>query len=187
MSEQQKFGFDIESMIINKYGLKKNESYTGVYDALTQSNINVQIKSFKNKTSICLGDLKRNFSKSELFVLIIYNYDTNFNHIKTHFLKVKDYKKYNKLFYFEKYNEFYDQFMLISNSYEDDDKWKLLRLKYTNMYKETHNIVRMNPKRDHKKQKRIQCSIPYKLLKTFMDNFEEITEEEFIELNLKGE
>ena len=71
MSEQQKFGFDIESMIINKYGLKKNESYTGVYDALTQSNINVQIKTFKNKTSICLGDLKRNFSKSELFVLII--------------------------------------------------------------------------------------------------------------------
>ena len=187
MSEHQIFGFFIQDKLIEEYNLMKDKSYTGVYDAFTKYNMNIQIKTNKNKTAIYMGDIKRNFSKDEPFILIIYNYDSNYNHIKTYFILVDDYKKYNELFYFDEYDEFCDEFKNISNSHEDDSKWKLLRLKYTKRYKEKHKLTRMNPKRDHKKQKRIQCSIPYKFLKEFMDNFKVLTEEEFNNLNLKGE
>ena len=177
MSERQKNGFNIENRIIEEYGFTKSENYTAIYDAVSKTGINVQIKSFKNKTSVCMGDLKRNFNKEEPFILIFYNYDSNYNCIKTYAFIVRDYKKYNEMFYFEQYNDFYYEFMNnISNDPKDDKVWKALSKKYKTEYNKVHSMTRMNPKRDHKHQKRIQCSIPYKFIDSFVREFEELTE-----------
>jgi len=45
----------------------------------------------------------------------------------------------------------------ISNDRSDDNKWKQFRLKWKEKYGDS--IISLRFKRDHKKQKRIQCGI----------------------------
>lgn len=172
MPERQMFGFMAESTIIKKENLVKSDSYTAEYDAYTQDNIPVQIKTVKNRQAICMGDLKKNFTKDHKFILYILNYFSNSDKVKLYKITIDDIKKYTDLFYFDQYEEFWEEFKQMPHGREYDTQWKALRLKYQRLYKSTPRIVNMNPKRDHKIQKRIQCSIPKKHFEEFLRLFD---------------
>jgi hypothetical protein len=53
--------------------------------------------------------------------------------------------------------EMLDEMSTISNDKSDDSKWKQFRLKWKERY--GNSIISLRFKRDHKKQKRIQCGI----------------------------
>lgn len=171
MSERQKLGFLFEQEIIKKENLNKCELYTDAFDAYNDKNIAVQIKSRKNNTSLCLGDLKRNFTKTEPFILYIVDYDIPHNYFKTYKVYIDDYNLYNQLFYFAEYDDFWNEFKEIPNDRKYDSLWRQCRKKYAKLYKDGHSITTMNPKRDHKKQKRIQCSISNNNIEKFLNLF----------------
>lgn len=171
MAERQAFGFLIEKEIIKKEQLLKSETYTAEYDAFTSDNIPVQIKTVKNNQAICMGDIKRNFTKKKPFILYVYNYFSNKNKSKLYKIYVDDFSKYNELFYFDDYEMFWNELSALSNDREMDSQWKVIRLKYKKLFNSVERITSMNPKRDHKNQKRIQCSIPRKKFDIFLDLF----------------
>ena len=166
--ERQAEGFKFESETIKHFSLDKEKNYTGEFDAY-KDNIPYSIKLSKKGNSICLGDLKRNMEKEKDFYMIIKIGEKIFKGFI-------EYAKYIKLFNFPEYDEFKNKFDLISNSHSDDLKWKQLREEYTKKYKSTNTITSINPKRDHKKQKRIQCSIPNSKINDFLSkfNFEQV-------------
>lgn len=186
MSERQEHGLLYENYIKNNFILSpksKDENktevggYTAVYDAHgalidhpEYGDVWHSIKAFKNCGSIGMADLERNFSHTHPFVLWAVNYfckskdsPTLETPVKIYRVHIDDYELYNNLFMFNKYNDFYEAFVNqkeVTNSHEDDSKWRALRLKYQIFFNEERpRIVTMNPKRDHKHQHRIQCSI----------------------------
>lgn len=64
-----------------------------------------------------------------------------------------------------------EEMKYITNLKEDDDKWKLYCKKYKTLWENRPRDCSIHFKRDHKKQKRIQCGINNrcftKLKKTF--------------------
>ena len=69
---------------------------------------------------------------------------------------------------FEMDDEMKQELKKITNLRSDDNIWKLFIRKYRNSYPKT-NLIKLRFKRDHKKQKRIQCAISYN---NFISNFE---------------
>ena len=59
----------------------------------------------------------------------------------------------------------------ISNDRSDDGKWKEFRKKWNLLYKKFNNnpVITLRFKRDHKKQKRIQCGISSSNFKKLID------------------
>ena len=59
-------------------------------------------------------------------------------------------------------NQFKNIFDGISNSKEDDQKWKSRMKDFKDLWNSQETIIQVHPKRDHKKQKRVQCSVKKK-------------------------
>ena len=57
----------------------------------------------------------------------------------------------------------------ITNSRSDDSKWKTRRLEYVQLWKNSNSKFTINFKRDHKNQKRVQCSLSKNNYKTFSE------------------
>lgn len=82
-----------------------------------------------------------------------------------------NHNKFTNYLNFDKYNDMmYQEMHTISNSYDDDNKWKIFREKYKSLWP----IINIRFKRDHKKQKRIQCAISWCNFNTFTNEFENI-------------
>jgi hypothetical protein len=159
--ERQKHGFIYEDYIIQKYQLIKNIKYNGHFDAITTNNIPVQIKYIKNKSEICLGDFRRNMNIDVDFIFHVGFYINSENEYKTinEFTLMIDHEKWNSFFSFEHYDELVQEFNLISNMKIDDFRFREMNFKYRKLFGK--RIVSLRLKRDHKHQKRIQCSILY--------------------------
>lgn len=168
-NERQKHGFQYELKTIEKYKLVKAESYTCPYDAYYH-DIPVQIKCIKFGSNIEMGDYIRNKSKDQNFILIIgfwYGNKTNIIKEEILFINHESFKEYLR---FDYDNELIQEMKLISNSREDDIKWKLFCNKYKKLWPKS-NLLHLRFKRDHKKQKRIQCAIPWRLFNQFCKQF----------------
>lgn len=162
--ERQKHGFIFENYIKDKYGVILNSNYTAEWDGIYKG-FPVSIKYIKKGNSIDLGSLFRQSNITTDFYLFV-NFYENPKDIKDSNTYILFIKHEQWLKYFMPLDKFYDIFKdaldSVSNDIKDDTKWSILRLKCINFWKEnTNNIITVNGKRDHKKQKRWQCSISY--------------------------
>lgn len=123
-------------------------------------DIPVSIKCCKLKSSIDFGDLKRQINITNNFILYVGFWKID---------KYKIYQEYKLLIkkqywtnYFGNVNiisDMLNDMKNISNNKIDDNNWKRFIYKYKELY--GNSIISLRFKRDHKKQKRIQCGIMY--------------------------
>lgn len=183
MTERQIHGFKYEEYVKNKYSLLdyEKDNYISKWDAVYKG-IPVSIKTHKIGT-VELGDYFRQENIDEDFFMIIgfWEDSTSKEIVEQHILFIP-YKEWNKCFS-NKVSD-YLIYMLnnITNKYEDDIKWKKMIENANNIWKQnTNRMIKPLYKRDHKKQKRIQCGInKTNMYSYFIPKFE-IKEEDFIE------
>lgn len=195
--ERQSHGFIYEKRVIENYEnlmsyeeycdvypcIENESRYTSKYDAIDMSKKGknyigkpVQIKNIKHKSSIDLGDVFRNANKEENFDLYVGFWKNNkLNIIEEYFINV-DFKKWNDLFSYDNYEEWKHWIKYeVSNSYDYDDQWKIDCDKRKKSW--GHNrIIQPRFKRDHKKQRRIQCGVSYKNFIEFFINKKIVSE-----------
>jgi hypothetical protein len=162
-SERQGHGLVYEDHVIEKYKLIKADNYTSPYDAFYNDAgvvYPVQIKAIKMGAAIEMGDLKRNITKKEDFILVVGFWETTKVNIVREDILYVDHLKYRQYVECHNYDDMKNDMSKISNDRTDDSKWK----EFCNKYKCTwspSNIFDVRFKRDHKKQKRIQCAISW--------------------------
>lgn len=179
-TERQAHGFNFEDFIINKYNIIKSEEYTAKWDGFLPCGIPVSIKHIKKGNAIDLADLFRQASIIEDFVLIVGYYDGLEEDIYHLYFPKGSWHSY-----FLDLNQFEDKFKKaltsVTNNPCDDEKWDMLRKDCVAFWKkQTSSFITVNGKRDHKKQKRWQCSInKTNFFKEFLPKFQ-ISEEELV-------
>ena len=168
-NERQKHGFQYESQTIEKYKLNKVESYTCPFDAYFK-DIPVQIKCIKLGSNIEMGDYIRNKTKNKNFILIVGFWSGEKTNITKEEILYIDHTVFKNYLHFNFDKEMMHDMKPITNSRDDDLKWKLFCAKYKKLWSNS-NLLRLRFKRDHKKQKRIQCAIPWRLFNQFCKQF----------------
>lgn len=178
--ERQLHGFKYEKSIILKFNLIKSDNYVSIWDAYTSSGHPVSIKLEKKGSDIELGDFFRNINCHQDFYLVVGFWENTKTNITEEKILFIPWKEWHNLFDDTFINPFKELLNNISNLKEDDDKWKKQISQFRNDWKDkTKNLIRPRFKRDHKKQKRIQCAINNKdFYKYFLYNYE-ISEKEF--------
>lgn len=163
MAERQWHGFTFEKYVEENYGVnREGKKYTDKWDG-ELNNHPVSIKHIKKGNAIDLADLFRQASIDEDFYLIVDFYETltvsDSDEIHILYIPKEAWKSYfMPLDKFEK--KFRNALDSVTNSPEDDAKWTELRTDCVNYWKQnTNKCITVNGKRDHKKQKRWQCSI----------------------------
>jgi hypothetical protein len=161
MAERQKHGFEYEKLKINENNLIKEENYTAKWDTFEIYNgtkTPVSIKCIGINSSIDFGDFKRQTEIDEDFILYIGFWKVNKNNIVEEYKVLINKNVWNNYFGDKSIiQSMLDEMKSISNDYSDDNKWKDYRKKYKELYGKS--IISLRFKRDHKKQKRIQCGI----------------------------
>lgn len=156
--ERQYHGFVYEDVVRSKYDIAKsdNRRYNGYI-----KNIPVMITTCKKGTEICLSDIFKISQIEEDIVLIVGVWDNFRNNIVDEYIcKIpKDFIKRNIVYNILPIMS--DLLNTISNDESDDLIWKREISKIRTKWNSTNTILRPRFKRDHKKQKRIQCSIRY--------------------------
>lgn len=159
MAERQIAGFDFEHYVENELGVNRNgHNYTDKWDG-DINGFPISIKHTAQGQAICCADLFRQASIAEDFIMIVDYYTNNSNDI--HFLYIPG-KAWHS--YFMDLEDFEEKFRTalnnVSNDKTDDIKWTKYRKDCVAFWKEhTNKIITVNGKRDHKDQKRWQCSI----------------------------
>lgn len=180
-TERQAHGFIFEDDIINKYNIQKNYDYIGKWDGYLASGIPVSIKHIKQGNAIDLADLFRQAAITEEFILIIgfYNDITPDDIYILHFPTGQWHNYFLDVSSFE--DKFKNALASVSNDSSDDAKWSSLRKECVKFWKQnTNSYITVNGKRDHKTQKRWQCSInKTNFFKEFLPKFQ-ISEEDLI-------
>lgn len=179
---KQCHGFHYEQRVIQKFKLQKAQSYTSPYDAHHEM-LNVQIKCMQHGSSVEFGDYLRNKQKTSNFILIVgFWKNEKDNIIQEHIFDVNATNLTKNLYY--PYDDImYNEMSLITNLYEDDMKWKLFCQKHRLQWKEFHNNMDLRFRRDHKKQKRIQCGVSWKNYQAwFMEDMKRYSHDEFCHL-----
>lgn len=183
---RQQHGFDYQDYVIEQLNLSPSENYISKDDAYVIEKEGivypVQIKFIKKDASIELGSYVRNKEKNKDFVLIIGFWEGIKGNIVEEYVLYPPFEWWRSLFIApENFDEEMVRFLNdISNNYSDDDKWKIGCKKFIRQWKNYWKInngkfekqwqesypdrlIIPRFKRDHKKQKRIQCAIPNKL------------------------
>lgn len=186
MPARQQHGFDYQDYVVGQLDLFPSENYTSKDDAYIMEKNGiiypVQIKFIKKGASIELGSYTRNKEKDRDFVLIIGFWEGLKGNIIEEYILYPPLEWWKSLFVApENFDEEMFYFLnQISNDYSDDVNWKTGCKKLITQWKDYWEIVHEDfeekwqedypdrlvvPrfKRDHKKQKRIQCAIPNKL------------------------
>lgn len=146
--------------MIEKYSLTPTEKYTSKWDAY-HGLIPVSIKTKKINCALEMGDIFRQASIEEDFLIIAGFWSgVKTNIVKELILKIPA-SYWRSQFNQEVLSEYRDIFTGITNSKEDDDAWKERMTNAKSRWRELspESIITPHFKRDHKTQKRIQCSI----------------------------
>mgnify|MGYP003137363895 FL=1 len=168
MAARQGHGFRNEQRIIEKYGLEDVSGYTDKWDAYAPVvvagdkkyfNVPVQIKTIREGGSIDMGDVFRHSKTSEDFILHVDFYDKGNKRkiVESHILYI-DIKRWKPFFDFEDWGFLRECLDNITNDHSDDARWGEMRNMMHKLWGD-HRPIKLAPKRDHKKQKRIQCTI----------------------------
>jgi len=196
MAARQEHGFINEEIICKERGYltwKEYEerhpehgsltgSYTAPFDAIDLQRPGdkfhgkpIQIKTIKRGCAVDMGDIFRNAAKEGDFELIIEFYDklgpTKIpNIVESHTVQV-DCDKWKSLFKFDKYPAWKDWIGSVSNDHAYDQQWKAERDERRQDWGR-ERIVQPRFKRDHKTQRRIQCSVAYNRVGEFLRKIE---------------
>jgi len=168
MAARQKHGFDNEKKIIGANGLRSAKGYTNKWDAyadiahvgnMKYYDLPVQIKTIRKGGSVDMGDVFRHSKTDQDFILHVEFYDKKDKTkiMESHILYI-DIGKWKTLFEFGDYNFLRECLGRITNKHSDDIRWKKMMFEMKSRWGD--RPVKLAPKRDHKKQKRIQCTIP---------------------------
>jgi len=172
MAERQNHGFLYENLKIKQNNLIKSDNYTSkwdTYEVYDGVEIPVSIKCVGVNASIDFGDFKRQTEVDRDFILYVGFWKGKKTNIVEEYKVLINKDIWNSYFgdktiITNMNNELKD----ISNDYSDDLKWTQYRNKYKSLYGDS--IISLRFKRDHKKQKRIQCGITKKNFITFLLN-----------------
>lgn len=158
-TERQGHGFLFEDKVFEKYGVEKAVGYTDKWDG-TINGYPVSIKCEKYGSDIEMADFTRNALNKESFYLIVgFWKGDKTNIVEEHILFING-NEWHELFPEHFVDDFKDMLANITNDHSDDAKWRQMMNEQKSKWKdETDNLVRPRFKRDHKKQKRIQCAI----------------------------
>lgn len=161
MSERQRHGFAYEQYVIDTYDLEKAQEYTSVWDARTRDDQTpVSIKTKRLGGNVEMGSFSRNAYGDESFFLAVGFWQWRKTRIVEEHVLYIPRSYWDAQFPDEDLNEeVLNMFDGITNSYADDAKWRERRRDIVNRWNELNTIIRIHPKRDHKKQRRVQCSI----------------------------
>jgi hypothetical protein len=201
MSARQDHGFINEAKVCKRNGLVKwkdfvkqnpqyasgQQDYTSVWDAIDTrvktsgkyGYLPVQIKTIKEGAAVELGDIFRNSKKDEAFRLIVDFWDPSDN-TKTKIVRTVDVTidpaKWKAHFNFPDYDEWKTWIGGVSNCRSYDDIWKNEREQRKSDWntKNPESLVTPTFKRDHKKQKRIQCSVNSRNFDNFIESVKKI-------------
>lgn len=157
--ERQSHGFSFEQSMAKKYNIILSNNYTDKWDGRI-NEFPVSIKTEKYGTDIEMADVFRQMNVNEDFYLIVGFWNENkSNIIEQHLLKING-EEYSSLFNHSFIPQLRGLLDNITNDKNDDNKWKTQTANIRSAWKEkTPNLIRLRFKRDHKKQKRIQCAI----------------------------
>lgn len=161
--ERQRHGFDFETFIKAKFAIEPcNEGhYTYKWDGML-NGYPVSIKTEQLGSDIEMASFERNATNKDSFYLIVgFWKDSKDNIITIETLFIEG-QEWHQLFDEDIVNECKEFLTTITNDYSDDEAWvqgcKNLKKKWQS---NTLNLIRPRFKRDHKKQKRMQCAINY--------------------------
>ena len=186
-SERQGHGFTFEEYVEQFYNVDRSQegygkNYTDRWDGKADDYA-VSIKHIKKGNAVDLGDIFRQAITDEDFFMIVDFYETptvsESDEIHFLFIPANNWRSYFlPLEQFE--TKFKNALNAVTNNHEDDAKWTKLRNECVTFWKNNSvDLITANGKRDHKKQKRWQCSInKTNFFKEFLPKYE-ITEEEF--------
>lgn len=157
--ERQNHGFKFEKSIMEKYNIIPSTDYTAKWDGFLD-DVPVSIKVEQYGSDIELADFRRNATNTEDFYLIVGFWEgqkDNIVDIQVLYISGDEWHELFPSHFIEDFQSLLDN---ITNSHDDDEKWKAMtKQARKNWQKETSNLVRPRFKRDHKTQKRIQCAI----------------------------
>jgi len=176
MVARQAHGFSNEKRIIEEHNLidvSKTEGYTSKWDAIapealilgTQrrvTDVPTSIKTICHGNSVDMGDVFRHAKNTEDFILQVDFYvgsKKDLDIVESHKIYI-DSQTWATLFKFDHYDYLRDCVRKITNHENDDPKWRNMMKKMHDLWEKPKRIVHLAPKRDHKKQKRVQCTIP---------------------------
>lgn len=162
---RQGHGIVYEHDVIERFNLNKSLSSTSLFDAHTQSGIPVSIKNNKAGTNYGLGGMLRQSLIDEPFILVAGCWRSSISRAKP---------EHEFIYFFDDpcvwrenfdeniINEYLELIISITNNKSDDEHWRenidRLRLKWNFLFKKNPSIIPA-PKRDHKNQKRLQCTM----------------------------
>ncbi len=170
MAERQEHAFKYEKRIILENNITKSEGYTDKWDAYEEGKP-VSVKNIKKNSSVDFGDFRRQTMLKEDFILYVGFWSTDKDNIVEEYKILIKYENWIKYFGDTSIvDDMMAEMKLISNDYLDDPKWKQFRKKWGDLYKKDNSnpMVALRFKRDHKKQKRIQCGISSKNFKKLL-------------------
>lgn len=157
--ERQNHGFKFEKSIMEDYNIIPSIDYTAKWDGFLDG-VPVSIKVEQYGSDIELADFRRNATNTEDFYLIVGFWEgqkDNIVDIQVLYISGDEWHELFPSHFIEDFQSLLDN---ITNSHDDDEKWKTItRQARKNWQNETSNLVRPRFKRDHKTQKRIQCAI----------------------------
>ena len=174
MAERQWFGFKYQKEFCQKNNLIENKNYTDKFDTKIK-NLGCQIKTYKSNCELMMADPFRYLKNKEDFILVVANRNDKDEIISERKILIKN----NKLQSFFKEQDFefrvnYCKSLLdsVSNNISDDKYFK----EHMKAEQEArrYSIINVQAKRDHKKQKRVQWSIPNRYIDDFINLFDEI-------------
>jgi hypothetical protein len=171
MAERQVHGFLYEKKCFADFPwwTSNSDKYTDKWDGYdTELQKPVSIKCIQKGASVEFGDMFRMASINEDWILQVGFWEGKKTNIVEEYTIEIDKDDWQCLIsdveVFKKTKKEMDD---ISNDYSDDEKWNKFRLKYKKLWGES--ILQPRFKRDHKKQKRIQCGITYNNLKEYFN------------------
>jgi hypothetical protein len=157
--ERQAHGFEYQREVSERLGIKESDEYTSKWDGVLNGHP-VSIKTIKKGSSIDMADYFRISSIVEDFYLIVgfWEGETS-NIVEEHILFIRG-EEFHSLFPENFGDKLRDLLNNITNDRADDAKWTAQKDVLSAEYKVScPNLVSLRFKRDHKKQKRIQCAI----------------------------
>jgi len=166
MSTNQNHGKEFENIVKLAFGLdnEDNIAYTAEWDIpsiFDKDNIPTSIKTSKNLT-ICMADARSFLSINDEFRLVIGIYTQQGT--KKQFVKIIEYSIIDETFSIIKGNLTYGDVVNFHNAIQLDNisdyiEARKLAKKIKISLANRITLIRLNPKIDHLKQRRLQCSL----------------------------
>lgn len=172
MAARQQHGFDFEYLSIEKFGWtpvsRENNPhwYTSRFDAFCpRFELPVSVKTAKERSLIELGDFRRQSNQKTDFLMCVGIWSGKTKEVHTEYLLHIPADYWIAQFENSPVDAMLDAFEGITNSYEDDQKWTTRRKELTALWNKSSSDLNINFKRDHKNQRRVQCSISWNTFK----------------------